>query len=120
MVPGSDPGRDDRRLGKWQYRQGVNLAELLLLVAGVVLPLVLGAAAAVVRRPWWWVAVVAAVLVTVAMVVPEPEAGEARLAWGDVPFVLGVVLFVTGLVWLSNFLVRRIGQRRDASRRATR
>ena len=85
----------------------MNLAETLLLVAAVGLPVALGAAAALARRPWWWAAAVAVVVATVAMIAPEPEAGESRFAWGDLPFVLVVVLFVTGLVWLSHLLARR-------------
>lgn len=80
---------------------------MLLLVVAVLLPLGLGAGAALARRPWWWAAAVGVAFATVALVAPQPEAGEPRLAWGDVPFVLVVALFVTGLVWLSHILTRR-------------
>lgn len=82
------------------------------MVAAVVLSVGLGVAAALARRPWWWAAVVAVLVAAVAMIAPQPEAGESRLAWGDVPFVLVVALFVAGLVWLSNFLARRLVARR--------
>ncbi len=96
----------------------MNLAEIVLLVVAVVLPLALGVAAALARKPWRWAAAVVAVLATVAMIAPEPEAGESRMAWGDLPFVLVVVLFVAGLTWLSHFLARRLWVRRHSPRRA--
>nr|WP_294692844.1 hypothetical protein [uncultured Friedmanniella sp.] len=98
----------------------MNFAEWLLLLAVVFLPLVLGAAAALARKPWWWAAVVAVVLAMAAMIAPEPEAGQARLAWGDVAFVLVISVFVTVLVWLSNFVVRKFWVRPAASGVATR
>ena len=91
----------------------MNLAEALLLVAAAVLPVVLGVAAALARRPWWWAAAAAVLLAASAMIAPQPEAGESRLAWGDMPFVLVVALFVAGLVWLSNLLARRLVARRN-------
>src|SRR5215213_5711469 len=48
----------------------VNVAELGLLLAAVVLPVVLGMVSAFMRRPWWWAAIVAAVV-----------AGLAWLGW---------------------------------------
>jgi chromate transport protein ChrA len=61
-----------------------NLAELGLLLAAVVLPVVLGMVAALWRRPWWWAAIVAVVVAMVAAIAPTPEPGEARLVAGDV------------------------------------
>ena len=63
----------------------------------------------------------AVVVAMVAMIAPEPEAGESRFAWGDLPFVLLVVLFVTGLAWLSHLIARRfLVRRRDGDVRGAR
>jgi hypothetical protein len=37
----------------------VNIAELGLLLAAVVLPLILGTVATLMKRPWWWAALAA-------------------------------------------------------------
>ena len=93
----------------------VNVAELGLLLAAVVLPLILGVVAALMKRPWWWAAIVAVVVAMVAAIAPTPEPGEARLAAGDVPFLLIVAAVVSGLVWLGSFLTRRLLRRSDAA-----
>ena len=94
------------------------LAEVLLLVTVVVLPPVLGVAAAFLRKPWWWAAAFGVVVALVATIAPTPEAGQSRVALGDVPFLLIVVLWVIGLVWLANYLTRRFWLRRHEPRRA--
>jgi hypothetical protein len=85
----------------------VNVAELGLLLAAVVLPVVLGMVSALMRRPWWWAAIVAVVVAMVAAIARTPEPGEARLVAGDVPFLLIVAAIVAGLAWLGWFLRRR-------------
>jgi hypothetical protein len=73
------------------------LAEILLLVAVVVLPLVIGAVTAYAARPWWWGAALAIALAFVAAIASEPEEGESRLVAGDLVFLLIVALVVAGL-----------------------
>ena len=85
----------------------VNLAELGLLLAAIVLPLILGMVAALMEKPWWWAAIAAIVVAMVATIAPAPEPGEARLVPGDIPFLLIVAAVVAGLVWLGWFLTRR-------------
>lgn len=67
------------------------VAEVLLVVVALVLPLLLGAGAAMMRRPWWWAALIAVTLAFIAMVAPQPEPGESRLATEDLGFVLLVL-----------------------------
>ena len=93
----------------------MNVAELGLLLAAVVLPLILGVVAALMKRPWWWAAIVAVVVAMVAAIAPTPEPGEARLVAGDLPFLLIVAAVVSGLVWLGSFLTRRLLRRSDAA-----
>ncbi len=101
-----------------KYRREVKLAELLLLITAVVLPPALGVAAALLRRAWWWAAALGVVIAMVAVIAPEPEAGESRVTPGDLPFLLAVALWVTGLVWLTNYLTLRFWVRRSEPRRA--
>jgi hypothetical protein len=84
------------------------MAEILLLLAVVAVPLVLGATAALVGRPWWWAALAAIVVFFVAAVAPEPEEGESRLVAGDLVFLLVVALIVAGLTWLGAWGARRL------------
>jgi hypothetical protein len=93
----------------------VNVAELGLLLAAVVLPLILGMVAALMKRPWWWAAIVAVVVAMISAIAPTPEPGEARLVAGDIPFLLIVAAVVSGLVWLGSFLTRRLRGRSDAA-----
>lgn len=93
----------------------VNVAELGLLLAAVVLPLILGVVAALLKRPWWWAAIVAVVVAMVATIAPTPEPGEARLVAGDIPFLVIVAAVVSGLVWLASFLTRRLLRRNNAA-----
>ncbi len=86
----------------------VNVAEVGLLLAAVVLPLILGIVAALMKRPWWWAAIVAVVVAMVAAIAPTPEPGEARLVAGDVPFLVILAAVVSGLVWLGWFVTRRL------------
>jgi hypothetical protein len=92
----------------------VNVAELGLLLAAVVLPVVLGIVAALMGRPWWWAGIAAVVIAMVAAIAPTPEPGEARLVPGDVPFLLIVAAVVAGLAWLGCFLTRRLRRRSAA------
>jgi hypothetical protein len=92
----------------------MNLAETALLVVVIALPLLLGAGAAMIRRPWWWAAVLAVILALIAMIAPEPEPGESRLAVADLPFVLAVCLAVVLLVLLGNSIGRRLARSRQA------
>jgi drug/metabolite transporter (DMT)-like permease len=89
----------------------VNAAETGLLIAVAAVPLLLGAVLGYLRRPWWWGAIVAVVVALAAAILPEPEAGESRLASGDLLFVLALALVVTMLAWLGAALGRRIPRR---------
>jgi hypothetical protein len=82
-------------------------AEVGLLLAVLVLPVLLGAWTGVAGRPWWWAAAVCVAAVLVAAVAPEPEPGESRLVAGDLVFLLVVAAFVSGLVWVSAWVARR-------------
>ena len=82
-----------------KYRRGVKGAEVILLITTLVMPLVLGIAAALLRKPWWWAAALGIVIAMIGVIAPEPEAGESRLTAGDLPFLLMVALWVTGLTW---------------------
>jgi hypothetical protein len=83
------------------------VAEVLLLLAAVGVPLIVGAATAYFARPWWWGALVAVAVFLVAAIAPEPEEGEARVGGGDLVFLLIVSLFVAGLTWLGARAGRR-------------
>jgi hypothetical protein len=93
----------------------VDVAELFLLLALVVFPPVLGVVAALMRKPWWWAALAAVVVVMVAALAPTPEAGEPRVAAGDLVFLLVVALWVAGLAWLGSFLGRKFWTGRTRS-----
>ena len=82
------------------------------------LPVLLGVAAALLRKAWWWAAALGVVIAMVAMIAPQPEAGESRVAAGDFPFLLIVTLWVVGLVWLSYYLALRFWVRRRDPRRS--
>jgi hypothetical protein len=99
------------------YGRLVNSAEVFLLVAAVALPILLGLAAALLRRAWWWAAALGVVIAMVAMIAPRPEAGESRIAAGDLPFLLVVGLWVVGLVGLTYYLAVRLWVRRRDPRR---
>jgi len=90
----------------------MDLAELFLLLAVTVIPLALGVAVALLRRPWLWAAIGAVVIAMAAAIAPTPEAGEARVAAGDLGFLAGVALWVIGLAWLAGFLTRWFSQRK--------
>ena len=83
------------------------MAEVLLLVAVIAMPIAIGAVTTYLRRPWWVGALVAIVLFAVAAIAPEPEEGEARVAAGDVGFLAVVALIVAGLTWFGAWLARR-------------
>jgi hypothetical protein len=83
------------------------VAEALLLMAVIAIPVALGAAATYLRRPWWLAALGAIVVFLVAALAPEPEEGESRLAVGDLGFLVVVALIVAGLTWLGARLARR-------------
>ena len=84
------------------------MAEIVLLLAVVAVPLLIGAAAAYLARPWWWGALVAIGLALVAAIAPEPEEGESRLVAGDLVFLLIVALVVAGLTWLGAWIAGRL------------
>jgi hypothetical protein len=84
------------------------MAELLLLVAVIGIPLVVGALAVFLARPWWWGAILAVAIFLVAAIAPEPEEGESRVAAGDLVFLLVVALLVAGLTWLGASAGRRL------------
>jgi type VI protein secretion system component VasK len=98
----------------------VSLAEVFFLVTAVIVPPSLGVVAALLRKPWWWAAVLGVVIAMVAAIAPQPEVGQSRVTSGDIPFLLGVAVFVTGLTWLSHHLTDRLWvKRRPEPRRAT-
>jgi hypothetical protein len=80
---------------------------VLLLVAVVAVPILIGVATAYFARPWWWGALVAIAVFLVAAIAPEPEEGESRVAGGDLLFLLIVALLVAALTWLGSWLGRR-------------
>jgi hypothetical protein len=84
------------------------MGEVLLLLAVVAAPILIGAATVYVSRPWWWGAVLAIALAFVAAIAPEPEEGESRLVAGDLVFLLVVALVVAGLTWLGAWIARRL------------
>lgn len=92
----------------------MNMAELALLATVLVLPPALGAVAAFRRRPWWWAAMAAVLMAMVAAIAPAPEAGEPRVAAGDLGFLLVVAAWVTGLAWAGFALTRRFGVSRGS------
>jgi hypothetical protein len=93
----------------------MNAAEVGLLLAVLVLPVLLGAWTGATGRTWWWAAAVCVVTVFVAAVAPEPEPGESRLVAGDLAFLLVVAAFVSGLVWVSAWVARRMGGSRTTA-----
>jgi hypothetical protein len=84
------------------------VAEAMLFLAVLLLPLAIGAATAYLSRPWWWGAILAIALAFAAAIVPEPEEGESRVAGGDLVFLAIVALFVAGLTWLGAWVSRRL------------
>ncbi|HET9945848.1 MAG TPA: hypothetical protein VFR56_09360 [Actinomycetes bacterium] len=90
----------------------VAVAEVLLVVAALAVPLVLGAAAGATGRPWWWAALAAVVLFLAAAILPAPEEGEPRVAAGDIGFLAVVALVVAGLTWAAAAATRRLTARR--------
>jgi hypothetical protein len=87
------------------------MAEVLLVLAVFVFPLIAGAVARYAARPWWWGAAVAVALLLVAAIAPEPEQGESRLVAGDLVFLLIVALIAIGLAWLGARLAGRFARR---------
>ena len=86
----------------------MSLAELFLLLTLLPLPIVLGIFAAYLQKPWWWAAVAAVVLVMIATIAPTPEAGQPRVAAGDLVFLLVVALWVAAVAWAAWYLARRL------------
>jgi hypothetical protein len=84
------------------------VAEIVLLVAVVLVPLAVGAATSYLWRPWWWGAVLAVAVFLAAAIAPEPEAGESRIAAGDLVFLLVVALWVAGLTWLGAWATHQL------------
>ena len=103
-----------------EYGPSVSLAELFLLLSVVVVPPVLGVVAALMRKPWWWAAAGAVVVALIAAVAPVPEAGEPRVAMGDLVFLLVVAAWVAGLAWVGFVLARRFWVNRHRSTTAPR
>jgi hypothetical protein len=100
----------------------VNIAELVLLITLLPLPLALGVFVGASRRPWWVAALASVVAFLLAAIVPTPEAGEPRVSAGDLGFLLVVGAFVIGIAALGAWLGRRVGRRTaltDGSRRDT-
>jgi hypothetical protein len=91
---------------------GVNSAEVVLLIAVIAVPVLLGVVLAHLGRPWWWGAIAAIVIFLAAAILPEPEAGEPRVATGDVLFLVVVALVGVGLVRLGAFVASRAARRR--------
>jgi hypothetical protein len=88
----------------------MNAAEVGLALAVLLAPVLLGALAGYFAKPWWWAALAAIGLFLVAAIAPEPEAGESRVAAGDIAFLVVVAAMVAGLVWLGHWLSRRLSR----------
>jgi len=88
------------------------VAEAVMVVAILVAPVVLGFAAGATGRPWWWAAAACVVLFVGAAILPEPEAGEPRVAVGDLGFLAVVSAFIVGLAWVASRAGRRLAARR--------
>jgi hypothetical protein len=88
------------------------VAEVALVIAVVLVPLAVGAAAAFFARPWWWGALLAIIVFLIAAIAPEPEAGESRVAAGDLVFLGVVALWVAALTWLGAWSAGRVRRRR--------
>jgi len=86
-------------------------AEIVLTLAILVAPLLLGFLAGYKARPWWWAALAAVVIFLLAAIAPTPEPGEPRFASGDIGFLAVVSLIVAGLAWLGAFIGRRVAAR---------
>lgn len=96
----------------------VNVAELGLLLAAVVLPLILGVIAALMKRPWWWAAIVAVLVAMVAAIAPTPRARGSAIRGGgrSVPAYRrrrGVRAGVVGVV--RDAPIAATGRRRNSS-----
>jgi uncharacterized membrane protein YhaH (DUF805 family) len=89
----------------------MNIAELVLMVTMLPLPLLLGVFVGASRRPWWSAALISVVAFLLAAIVPTPEAGESRVSSGDIGFLLVVAAFITGVAALGAWLGRRVGRR---------
>ena len=89
------------------------MAEVGLLIAVLVLPIVVGVATRYLRRPWWWGAIVASVAVFIAAIAPEPEEGESRLVAGDLVFLAVVAAIASALVWFGFWLAGRYMRRSE-------
>ena len=83
------------------------MAEVVLLVAMIAVPVLIGAVTAFLAKPWWWGAVVAVVVFLIAAIAPEPEEGESRVAGGDIAFLAVVALIVAALTWVGAWAIRR-------------
>jgi hypothetical protein len=83
------------------------MAEVVLLIAVLAVPLLIGAATVYLGRPWWWGAAAAIAVFLVAAIAPTPEEGESRLVLGDLAFLLVVALIVAGLTWVGAWIARR-------------
>ena len=92
------------------------MADALLLLALVAVPLVVGAAVGYTQKPWWWAAAASVVVFVVAVLAPTPEEGESRVAAGDLGFLAVASLVVAALAWVGAALGRRLARRRGAVR----
>jgi drug/metabolite transporter (DMT)-like permease len=86
------------------------VAEVVLFVAVLVVPVLIGAVVRYLRRPWWWGASLAVAVVFVAAIAPAPEEGESRLVLGDLVFLAVVAAIASALVWLGAWLVGRFAK----------
>jgi 4-hydroxybenzoate polyprenyltransferase len=86
----------------------VNVAELVLLVTILPLPVLLGVYAGASRRPWWWAATASVIAFLLAAIAPSPEAGESRVAAGDIGFLVVVAAFIVGIAAAGAWVGRRL------------
>jgi hypothetical protein len=94
------------------------VAEFVLMLAVLGLPLLLGLLAGYLGRPWWWAALVAVALFLLAAIVPTPEPGESRVTGGDVSFLVIVAALVAGATWLGSLVGTALVGRSSGERRA--
>ena len=92
------------------------MADVILLLGLVGIPLGVGAALGYAQKPWWWAAAASVVLFVVAVIAPEPEEGESRAAAGDLGFLAVASVVVGALAWVGAALGRRLARRRAAAR----
>lgn len=92
------------------------IAEVLLILAALPLPLLVGVVLGHAGRPWWWAAIASVAVFMLAAIVPEAEAGAPRVAGDDILFLVVTASLISAFAWFGAFLGRRLVHRRGAAR----